>query len=218
MAFMPHDGRAADRVVHLVTLGDSITRGQREGVKAEETFAALLGQGLSTKRRQVQVTNVGIGGEQTDQGLARLDKILALRPQIVTIMYGTCDSHVDPGKETSRLTVDQYRANLEELIKRLRAAKVEPVLMTPPAWGAKAKDGLGENPNGRLAPFVEACREVAKTEKVPLVDHNALWSEKQAGGFDIGTWTTDQCHPNVAGHRIMAETIAPVLKEVRSLK
>jgi acyl-CoA thioesterase-1 len=201
--------------IHIVTLGDSITKGYREGVRSDETFSAFLEAALKKQGLDVKVANVGIGGERTDQALERLDKdVIAKKPQFVTIMYGTNDSYVDKGAKTSRLTVEKYRDNLRALVVRLRKAGIEPVLMTEPRWGDKAgPNGLGEHPNMRLEPFVEACREVARDLKVPLVDHYKTWSRKRDEGVDIGGWTTDQCHPNVAGHRVMAETMQPVIEQ-----
>ena len=72
---------------------------------------------------------------------------------------------------------------------------------------------MAEHPNVRLEKYVDACRQVAREKDVPLVDHFALWSEHVKKGTDIGQWTTDQCHPNPAGHRVMTDTILPVLKK-----
>ena len=98
------DDRPLSRTTHIVTLGDSITKGERSGVTAEQTFASLIESSLLVAGRPVRVTNVGIGGERTDQALARLGKVLALKPDVVTIMYGTNDSFVDQGQTASRLS------------------------------------------------------------------------------------------------------------------
>ncbi|QDU46202.1 multifunctional acyl-CoA thioesterase I and protease I and lysophospholipase L1 [Symmachiella dynata] len=203
---------AAEPTARIVTLGDSITKGVRSGVKPQETFAALLQAALKEQGREVEVTNVGIGGERTDQALKRLDKIIALKPGIVTVMYGTNDSYVDIGKTESRITVDEYRDNLMQIVKRLRKAGIQPVLMTEPRWGKTAKqNGVGEHPNLRLEKYVAACREVAKKMEVPLVDHYQIWTDAETAGTTIGDWTTDQCHPNPEGHRYLNQAIVPVV-------
>lgn len=202
--------------VKIVTLGDSITKGVRPGVKADETFAAVLEATLKKEGRNVSVVNVGIGGERTDQALARLDKdVIALKPAIVTIMYGTNDSYVDKGAKTSRITVEEFTKNLKELVARLRAAHITPVLMTEPRWGDHAmQNGTEEDPNVRLVEFMKACRTVAKDLKVPLVDNYQVWDDHNAKGTDIGaSWTTDQCHPNPEGHRVIAKTMLPVIDQ-----
>ena len=122
--------------IRIITLGDSITKGVRGGVKAEETFSALLERTLRQNGLQVTVKNVGIGGERTDQALKRLDRdVISQQPQFVTIMYGTNDSWVDIGKTESRITAEAYEANLREIVKRLQAAQIQAVLMTEPMFG-----------------------------------------------------------------------------------
>ncbi|HEY2253898.1 MAG TPA: GDSL-type esterase/lipase family protein [Planctomycetaceae bacterium] len=212
------DDKADDAVVTIVALGDSITKGVRSGVKPEETFAFLVEAGLKQQGIAARVINVGIGGERTDQALVRLDKgVLSHKPRLVTIMYGTNDSYVDKGKDTPRLSAQEFRENLVAIVARLRAAGVTPVLMTEPRWGPEARNGLDENPNGVLEKYVAECRSVAKDEKLPLVDHFAHWTKAEAEGTKIADWTTDQCHPNPAGHRVMADLMLPVLvKAVRA--
>jgi acyl-CoA thioesterase-1 len=204
----------AQEPVRIVTLGDSITRGVRAGVKAEETFAALLQAELRKRDVKAEVVNVGIGGERTDQALRRLAKgVLALKPRVVTIMYGTNDSYVDRGQKEPRLSAADYGRNLRRLVEELLEAGVRPILMTPPRWGAKAVNGAGENPNRLLEHYVAVCREEAKKLKVPLVDHFAHWSKQAAAGTDVAAWTTDQCHPNPRGHREIVELLLPIVRE-----
>jgi hypothetical protein len=99
-----------------------------------------------------RVVNKGIGGERTDQALKRLDAIIKLKPRLVTVMYGTNDSYVDAGKTSSRITVDEYRDNLQKIVQRLLVEGIEPVLMTEPRWAADAGvNGSGEHPTYRLS-------------------------------------------------------------------
>ncbi len=206
--------------VEIVTLGDSITKGSRPGVRQDQTFAARLERTLLDRGHPVRVTNVGIGGERTDQALARLERdVIARKPRIVTIMYGTNDSYVDQGKSDSRITAEQYRDNLQTIIAKLKDAGIQPVLMTEPRWGKTATpNGAGEHPNLRLEKYLDECRTVAKELKVPLVDHYTHWSTAENEGQVLGAWTTDQCHPNAAGHRILMETMLPVVENaVRTL-
>ena len=209
----PNTNLAASARARVVVLGDSITKGVRSGVTPEETFASLLQSSLRKAGYDVDVINHGIGGERTDQALARLSRdILSLEPTLVTVMYGTNDSYVDKGQKESRLTKDVYIANLQEIVSELRRTGIQVVLMTEPRWGDKAApNGVGENPNLRLEPFVEGCRQVAREQGVPLVDHFQIWSKANAEGTDIGEWTTDQCHPNPSGHRVLAEAMLPMI-------
>lgn len=200
------------RHLTVVTLGDSITKGVRSGVTNDQTFASLVEQRLTADGRSVDVVNVGIGGERTDQALQRFDRVLRHQPDIVTIMYGTNDSYVDQGKTASRISVDDYQKNLNEIVARLLRRGIQPVLMTEPRWSNKAgKNGIGENPNIKLTPFIQACREVAAEWRVPLVDHFADWTAARESGTDLHGWTTDGCHPNPNGHVKLADAMLPVL-------
>ena len=200
----------------IITLGDSITKGVRPGVTREQTFTYLLEAKLHEAGLECMFTNQGIGGERTDQALVRLDRdILSLKPQWVLIMYGTNDSYVDIGKTEPRITQIQYRENLKELTRRIRGAVANVVLMTPPRWSDEAmKNGVGENPNLRLEPYVEACREAARELELPLVDHYRFWTEQRMKGVRLHDWTTDGCHPNPAGHVQLTEQIYNVVRRI----
>lgn len=203
---------ARGETLRVVTLGDSITKGVRSGVTAEQTFAARLEASLRRQGLRVEVRNVGIGGERTDQAVQRLQRnVLDARPHLVTIMYGTNDSYVDKGATESRISADEYRTHLLALVERLRAAGVVPVLMTEPAWAEESRNGIGEDPNVRLAAYMEACRAVAKQAECPLVDHFAHWSAVAAKGTKLRPWTTDGCHPNPRGHEELAHRITQVV-------
>jgi acyl-CoA thioesterase-1 len=199
--------------VRIIALGDSITRGARPGVLATETFSAGLQAALRAAGLRASVHNVGIGGERTDQALVRLERdVLSQRPHLVTVMYGTNDSWVDEGKPESRLNEPQYAANLREIVRRLRERGSIPVLMTPPRYAEQhRKNGLGEEPNLRIARYAARGRTVAHDMQVPLVDHFGGWAAEQQGGRTLQEWTTDGCHPNAAGHTDLTARMAPVV-------
>ncbi|PAW68461.1 MAG: hypothetical protein B9S34_02380 [Opitutia bacterium Tous-C1TDCM] len=205
----PPDGSA----VRIVMLGDSITRGARPGVTPQTTFSARTQAALRAAGVRAAVHNVGIGSERTDLALARLERdVISQRPALVAVMYGANDSWVDTGQTASRLGEDAFGANLREIVRRLRAAGSQVVLMTGPKIGEKnRRNGLGEDPNLRLARYMTVTRQVAQETGTPLVDHFAGWDEAQRGGRVLQEWTTDGMHPNPAGHAEMAARLAPVL-------
>lgn len=203
----------AQETIRIIALGDSITKAVRPGVTAEQSFTTLVQKQLQAQGVNVEVQNAGIGGERTDQALLRLDKaVISQKPHLVTIMYGTNDGWVDKGKTESRLPLDKYEANLRELVARLKAAKIQPVLMTEPMFGEKnQKNGVGEDGNVRLAQYMELCRKVARETKTPLVDHFGHWGVMAKRGQVLQEWTTDGCHPNPTGQEILAQRITQVL-------
>jgi len=203
----------ADSSLRIITLGDSITKGVRPGVTADQTFASLLQKQLHVEGISAKVTNVGIGGERTDMALKRLDAdVISKHPDLVTVMYGTNDSYVDKDKTESRITAEAYQSGLTEIVSRLKSAGITPILMTEPRWAEGARlNGLGEDPNVRLAPYMERCRAVAQAQGVLLVDHFGHWSAEAKRGTKLMPWTTDACHPNPAGHEQIAHRLLQTL-------
>lgn len=198
--------------VTLVTLGDSITKAVRKGVGPTETFAHYLGTELRARGFQAQSINVGVGGEQTNHALVRLEKdVLSRQPTAVTIMYGTNDSYFYQGETAPRVTIEEYRANLKQLIDRIKAVGAVPILMTPPRWAKGGKNGNGGDPNISLDKYVPVCRELAKQENIPLVDHYQIWTDADQKAINIADWTTDLYHPNPEGQRRMADAILPIV-------
>ncbi|SIO60415.1 acyl-CoA thioesterase-1 [Singulisphaera sp. GP187] len=224
LAILGSTTNAEEPAPRVLLLGDSITKGVRPGVTQAQTFGGQLESTLKARGFATSISNVGIGGERTDQALARLSEVLKTnRPDVVLLMYGTNDSYIDVGKQASRLTVDQYRKNLGELVERIEQAGAKPVLMTPPRWADdSAPNGLGESPNLRLEPFVAVARTIARERKLPLVDHYSAWSAARQNGVSLMKWTTDGCHPNEEGHRVIADEILrdlqPLLTDRRSGK
>lgn len=199
----------------VVVLGDSITKGIRTGVAAEEIFGSRLQKTLKEEGFDVVVNNQGIGGERTDQAFKRLKSdVLSQRPAVVVVMYGTNDSYIDIGSSEPRITADEFEVNLREIVRQLEGQGTRVVLMTAPRWGDKATpNGAGENPNSQLEKYLDRTRLVAETSKLPLVDHYKIWSDARSQGQNISLWMTDECHPNPEGHRQLADAILPILRK-----
>jgi lysophospholipase L1-like esterase/endonuclease/exonuclease/phosphatase family metal-dependent hydrolase len=197
-------------VATIVALGDSITKGVRPGVTHDATFTAVLDRRLRAEGLDSIVLNLGIGGERTDQAIERLDDVIGMRPRFVTIMYGTNDSAIDSGKVKNRVALPHYREHLIQMITRLRAAHIEPILMTAPSIATPNPDhGIAADPNKQLAIYVDACRDVAREQGVMLIDHFAHWTAPLHQRTPLSPWTTDGCHPNPTGHEQIAETMLP---------
>ncbi|MBX7075421.1 MAG: hypothetical protein K1X71_19940 [Pirellulales bacterium] len=211
--------RGEEAPLVVVCLGDSITKGVRAGVTADQIYSQQFEQDLRSKKLNVRVINQGVGGETTAGALQRLDRdVLAHHPALVTLMYGTNDCYVDAGQQRSRLSIDEYRQNLEQLIARIRAAGAEPILMTPPAYASQSPaNGLGEHGNVRLKEYAAACRAAAERRDVPLVDHFQKWHDALSRGEALEGWTTDGYHPNTIGHSGIAESMQVAETAIRDL-
>lgn len=196
----------ADEAVRIVCFGDSVTKAVRPGVEPHETFGAVLEQTLNDAGRTVRVFNAGVGGNTTTQGLARLQRdVLDRKPHYVVVMFGLNDSWVDSGRSESRVSIDDYRANLRTMIAQLRGQGASTVLMTPnPAIAPK----YPPHRNVTLKGYVEAVRDVARAELVPLVDVYRRFAELGIEGADLNALFTDAMHPNPAGQRMIAEMLS----------
>lgn len=206
--------------INIITFGDSITQGERTGVSDTETFTYYLGKFLKSAGIDARIIRQGISGENTTQALRRFDRdVLAHKPGMVIIMYGTNDAffdvHIDPSDTTPRVPPEEYGSNLCTMIRLLRDNNIQPILMTPTPMGRfhLLETGIYKNkdPNFQLEQYAEIVRLIAKDENIPIVDHFKKWSRWQEWGKDLNTLMTDGLHPNPEGHRLMAKSIAKIL-------
>ncbi|PLX98794.1 MAG: arylesterase, partial [Desulfuromonas sp.] len=113
----------------ITVLGDSLTAGY--GLAADDAFPARLGNSLRTAGHAVTVINAGVSGDTTAGGRARLDWLLADRPDALIVELGGNDAlrGLDP---------EQTRANLAAILERLQQERI-PVLLA----GMRAPRNLG---------------------------------------------------------------------------
>lgn len=173
-------------------LGDSITKGERPGVSQGDTFVAL-----TRAQTGADVINQGTPGETTRGALTHLDYIVAQRPSVAVVMYGTNDAFIENG--APRVPLTEYRENLYTIVATLKSAGIRPVLMTSPRWES-------ETENESLVLYAQTARDVARDTQTTLVDNFARWGAPHAA-----RWTTDNCHPNPAGHRAIADSLRGAL-------
>jgi lysophospholipase L1-like esterase len=211
----------AFKTIKILTFGDSITRGVRDGVRASQTYTYYLGKILKKHGFQVRMIREGISGEDTRGALLRIQyDVIEKKPDYVTIMYGTNDAYIDVQDEkndtTPRVPSKQYEKNLRIMIQKLKHNNIKPVLMTPIPlgnfWAADVGIYRGKDRNFLLKKYVETVRRVAVEENVPLVDLFHKWLERKEKGQDTEVWLTDGIHPNPKGNRFIAAAIFNVLK------
>jgi lysophospholipase L1-like esterase len=134
-------------------------------------------------------------------------------------MYGANDQVLEVGQREPLVPLSQYGTNLREMVSRLRAAGIRPVLMTPTPLGKRWD--YGTNPpystrgnNCLLVDYAREVRKVALDLDVPLVDNFGAWAEAALVGTDLDALMVDGCHPNGPGHELVAQTALPVLLKV----
>ena len=213
-------GTASEQPLKIVTFGDSITRGIRDGVNESQTFTFYLGQLLRKQDFKVEMIRKGISGEKTNEALSRITRdVIALNPRYVTIMYGTNDAYIDvyrdPNRTTPKIPLEDYQRNLTEMVRLLKKNNITPILMTPipmgKFWGWNVGIYGSNDINFKLKEYAQAVRTVAARENALLVDHFTEWLDWKSRRKDIDAWMTDGIHPNPKGHRLIAAAIFKVL-------
>lgn len=122
---------AAERALHIVALGDSLTAGY--GLRASEAFPAVLQRALADKGIAAEVANAGVSGDTASAGLARLDWSVPDGTDAVILELGANDMlrGLDPAVP---------RQALDTVLRRLKARNI-PVLLcgmlAPPNFGAE---------------------------------------------------------------------------------
>jgi acyl-CoA thioesterase I len=186
--------------IRIVAFGSSST----EGVGATSPSAAYparleaeLNQALPGESKSVSVLNRGVGGEDVDDMLARLDKdVLAAKPDLVIWQTGSND----PLRSVPLARfVDETKAG----INKMRAAGLDVMLMEP-QWCPK----LQGTPGADL--YREAVRSVGAELGVPVirradlmrkwVDEKRLTSNQLLSG--------DGFHMTDGGYALLAREVA----------
>jgi lysophospholipase L1-like esterase len=187
--------------VRIVCIGDSIT-GVYYHSGSRRAYPEMLQLALQQlyPQAQLSVRNAGISGDTTTGGLKRLERdVLAHKPQLVTIMFGMNDLVATP--------VDVFKKNLREMITRCRQSGAEVVLCTQNSIVESP-----QRPSARLVEFTQAIRDVAKEEALVVADCFAAFEAVHAA--DAAEWNlllSDAIHPNMAGHKLFAETLAQAI-------
>ena len=230
----------------IFTVGDSNTLGNLEAswpADLQDMLTARLDpSSISTKATtRYSFTNAGVWGYSSFQGRQQLREVLAYRPDMVMVSFGSNDAamvglpdkdftstlfesaigttrigqltlqvwynlaafgrDIDEQKFVHRVSLDEYRENLREIVHACKAAGVECVLLTRPFTG-----DCNDSPRPELwwkhfAPqYVEATLEVAEENGVTAVDVYARFKEEQ----DL---FEDESHFTKAGYRLAAEFI-----------
>ena len=184
----------ADTRPAIVCFGDSITAGF--GLDAGQSFPDLLQQDLDRRGVRYRVLNLGVSGDTTQDGLARVPIAVAEKPAIVVLELGGND-----GLRGIPLGITQ--ANLAQMIEAFQAAGARVVLAgmsLPPNYGPAF-----------IQKFQAIYKDLAAKYKVTLIP----FLLEGVGAHDE-FMQRDGIHPNAAGARkveaLVMKTLTPLLK------
>jgi acyl-CoA thioesterase-1 len=178
---------AAPRSSVVTILGDSITSGY--GLPAAEALPVQLQRELRALGVSAVVRGAGVTGSTTAGGLRRVDQVRG-DTDVAVVALGGNDL-------LSFLPPDQTRANLDGIVRRLKAKGARVVLA-----GLQAPAELGAYARTFNAVFPQVARAQGVT----------LYPSLLAGVLlDSRYNQPDLVHPNAAGVGIIARRLAPVV-------
>jgi len=175
----------------VMIFGDSLSAAYN--LSAGEGWVDLLDKRIAGARMPWHVVNASVSGETTSGGASRLAAdIKRNRPAIVVIQLGTNDA-------LRGLPIAGMRDNLERMIRMVREARAEPVLvglMIPPNYGIDyANEFRG------LYPALAAKHGVALVPFLleGIADKPALFQR-------------DQLHPTAAAQPRIVDNVWPAIE------
>jgi acyl-CoA thioesterase I len=183
-------GQAAP--LKIMAFGDSLFAGY--GLSSDsDNIPSRLEAALKADGHDVKVVNAAVSGDTTTDGLARLDWSLADKPDLLLLELGANDALRGQDPDTAK-------ANLDQILSRLKAANIPVVLC-----GMIAPRNLGAAYSAKFDPMY---KELADKYQVPLypfiLDGVAL-----NPGLNQG----DGMHPNKDGAAIVAQRLLPVVEK-----
>lgn len=165
----------------IMAFGDSLTEGT--GAEPEQSYPGVLATLLGCR-----VINAGLAGEETNDGLPRLRRLLhEERVNLVILCEGGNDM-------LSRQNHKVIQQNLEAMLDIIRAAGADAILIGVPQPGLRVK----------VPAFY---RKIAEDRGVPC-DCKTL--EQILSSLPL---KSDPIHPNSEGYRMMAAAMATLIRE-----
>ncbi len=183
---------AAPKVI--LFFGDSLTAGY--GLSTEEAFPNLIEKELNKKENRAKIINAGLSGETSAGGLSRIDWLLRQSIDVFVLELGANDG-------LRGLHLDQTRKNLQSILDKVKAKypKARIVLagmMVPPNMGKIYSEE-----------FKNIYPDLAKKNGATLIP----FLLKDVGGIEKLN-QADGIHPNVEGHKIVAQNLLPVFQNL----
>jgi len=221
----------------IVCFGTSITRGYPY-VPEGDTYPAVLERRLNRRLKHdgeaVTVINSGVPGENTVEGLARINEdVLAHRPDLVVIEFACNDVRYEPEK---RVELDDFAANLRRMIELIREICTDIIVCTPTpivdAFHVYSQEVDFYEPwggcNNALMEYDEVIRDVVAGDDLMLCDlkqvflDRAVESEFNGDTDDAGDLTCiadlisryDGVHPTVRGQRLIALELYRIIRAI----
>ncbi len=214
--------------IRIVAFGASTTAKKSDKL----VYLDYLERDLPQHGIEIVAINSGIGGNTSEAARKRFTKdVLDHHPDLVIIQLGTNDAAVDvwktPPADKPRVSLEDFRSNLEYFIETLKKRECKVLLMTPQPlrWAPHLKKLYGKPPydpndpdgfNVVIRSYVDCVRKIAEERSVSLADVNMAFEEYGASeGQSIDDLFVDGMHPSAQGYELIADVM---LKEILKMK
>jgi acyl-CoA thioesterase-1 len=163
-------------------------------IEEGEAYPALVERMLRDEGYAVRVQNAGVSGDTAAGGSRRLAWVLRQKPDVVVVALGGNDG-------LRGLDLTALEGSLREILTGVHSNGAKALLV-----GMKIPPSMGADYARR---FEEIYPRLAREQGVPLVP---FLLEGVAGRDDL--LLPDGIHPKPEGHRIMAKTVLPYVREL----
>ncbi|MFA6947041.1 MAG: arylesterase [Pedobacter sp.] len=179
---------------NILVFGNSLTAGL--GVEPDEAFPALIRNKIDSLNLPYEVINAGLSGETTAAGKERINWLLKQKVDVFVLELGANDG-------LRGIPLTETRKNLQSIIDQVKAKypdakQIMTGMEVPPNMGSKY-----------ASEFRVIFPELAKKNNMALVP---FLLDKVGGVPELNQ--SDGIHPTPEGHKILAENVWVVLKDL----
>lgn len=182
--------------LRVITFGASTVEGIPHPLNFQNSLKAYLENCIRTK--PITVSNYGIAGETTTQGLARFDIALNDQAEFILILMGANDAiRITNNQLRLSVTVDNMRA----MIEKAKAKNLDIILGTVQYFletiGTPQERLQSRRTNRNVDAINNAYRALAREYNIRLADINATLGRN-------ASLYSDGVHPNARGYEVVS--------------
>jgi acyl-CoA thioesterase I len=178
----------------ILFYGNSLTAGY--GVGMEEAFPAQIQHILDSLNMDYTIVNAGLSGETTAGGLSRLDWVLNQKIDVFVLELGANDG-------LRGIPLTETKANLQAMIDMVRKKNAGTKIILA---GMQIPPNMGQE---YTTEFKNIWKDIAAKNDLKLIP----FLLDGVGGVPALN-QADGIHPTKEGHKILADNVWKVLKEV----
>lgn len=189
--------------VNIVCFGDSTTWGDNSvQIQVAHPYPQTLQARLRSLygNNNITIDNKGYCGCKSDLAVQLFDGDIApLNADLIILSFGINDisGYVPPTN-----TIDQYRANMIELVNKCFENDSKVILLTP------TFTQMLNFSSSAIAEYGECVKEIALAYNIPCIDmHKAQEQLYQSGSQSISVGMVDGAHMTDIGYQLMADII-----------